>query len=93
MIALSLESAKTIAIVVAIAFIAFSVISAWLIKNIVTKLVMVLLMAGLALGVWTQRTSLQDCADKVKATADALDTGNLTCTFFGTDVEVPLPST
>ena len=84
MIALSLESAKTIAIVVVIAFIALSVISALVIKSIVTKLIMVVLMACLALGVWTQRTSLQDCADK----AEALGVRGLTCTFFGTDIEV-----
>ena len=86
--ALSLESAKTIAIAVAIAFVAFAVISAWVIKNLVTKLIMVLLMAGLALGVWTQRTSLQDCATRAKAKAEALDTIPIKCTFFGTDVEV-----
>jgi high-affinity Fe2+/Pb2+ permease len=86
--ALSLESAKTIAIVVAIAFVAFAVISAWMIKSLVTKLIMVLLMAGLALGVWTQRTSLQDCATRAKAKAEALDTTPIKCTFFGTDVEV-----
>ena len=88
MIALSLESAKTIAIVVVLAFIALSVISALVIKSIVTKLIMVVLMACLALGVWTQRTSLQDCADKAKAKADALDVSGLTCTFFGTNIEV-----
>ena len=88
MTALSLESAKTVAIVVAVAFVAFAVISAWLIKNVVTKLIMVLLMAGLALGVWTQRTSLQDCADKAAAQAEALEATGLTCTFFGTEIEV-----
>ena len=88
MTALPLESAKTVAIVVAVAFVAFAVISAWLIKNVVTKLIMVLLMAGLALGVWTQRTSLQDCADKATAQAEALDVTGLTCTFFGTEIEV-----
>ncbi len=88
MIALSLDSAKTIAIVVVLFFVALSVISALVIKSIVTKLIMVVLMACLALGVWTQRTSLQDCADKAKAKAEALDVSGLTCTFFGTDIEV-----
>jgi high-affinity Fe2+/Pb2+ permease len=88
MTALSLESAKTIAIVVAIAFVAFAVISAWMIKNIVTKLIVVLLLAGLALGVWTQRSSLQRCATSARAKAEALDVTGLTCTFFGTTVEV-----
>ncbi len=88
MTALSLETAKTIAIVVVLAFLAFAVISAWVIKNVTTKLIMVALMAALALGVWTQRTSLQDCATKAKEQAEALDTTAITCTFFGTEVEV-----
>ena len=88
MIALSLESAKTIAIVVGIAFVAFAVLSAWVIKNITTKLIMVLVLGGLALGVWSQRTSLQDCADSARAKAEALDPSELTCTFFGTKVNV-----
>lgn len=86
--ALSLESAKTIAIVVAIVFVAFAVISAWVIKNVAMKLIMVLLLAGLALGVWTQRTSLQDCASRAKARATSADTTPVKCRFFGNDVEV-----
>lgn len=88
MTALSLETAKTIAIVVALVFVASAVLSAWFIKNMVVKLVMVLLLAGLALGVWTQRTSLQDCAAKAREKAAAFDTTGLTCTFFGTEIEV-----
>ena len=88
MTALSLETAKTIAIVVALVFVAFAVISAWVIKTLVTKVIVVLLMAGLALGVWTQRSTLQDCATKAKEKAAALDASGLTCTFFGTDVEI-----
>ena len=88
MIALTLESAKTIAIVVVVVFVVLSVISAVLIKTIVTKLIVVVLMAGFALGVWTQRTSLQDCADRARAKAEALDVSALTCKFFGTDIEV-----
>lgn len=89
MIALSLDSAKNIAIVVAVVFVAFAVVSAWVIKNVVTKLIMILLLAGLALGVWTQRSSLQDCADQAKAKAEALDTSGVSCHFFGTEVKVP----
>lgn len=87
MLALTLESAKTLAIVVAVAFVVFAVVSAWMIKNITTKLIAVVLLAGLALGVWTQRTSLQDCADKAKQRG--VQEGAIACTFFGTEVEVP----
>ena len=85
MSALSLESAKTLAIVIVIAFIAFAVISAWVIKNVTMKIISILLMVGLGLGVWTQRSNLQDCADKAKA---GVDKGSVTCKFFGSEVSV-----
>lgn len=89
MTALSLESAKTIAIVIAIAFLAFAVISAWVIKNITMKIISIVLMLGLGLGVWTQRTNLQDCADRAKTKVEAgIDKGSITCEFFGSEVSV-----
>ena len=89
MVALSLDSAKSIAVVVVIAFLAFAVLSAWLIKSIVTKLIVVVLMGGLALGAWTQRSSLVDCADKAQANVQAGSNESVTCRFFGTDVKIP----
>jgi hypothetical protein len=91
MIALSVDSAKNIAIGAAGVFVVLSLLSAWVIKNIVGKIIMIVLMVGLALGAWTQRSSLQDCADKAKAAAqtgstDALST--VTCKFFGTEVKL-----
>jgi hypothetical protein len=91
MIAISVDSAKNIAIGAAGVFVVFSLLSAWIIKNIVGKIVMIVLMVGLALGAWTQRTSLQDCADKAKVAAQSGDPNaltNVTCKFFGTDVKL-----
>jgi hypothetical protein len=82
---LTVGAAKNIAIVIVVGIIALAVLSAWLVRNITAKVVMVLLFAGIALGVWTQRSSLDDCADRVKANP----TAGATCTFFGTDVRVP----
>lgn len=85
MFAVSLETAKTAAIVIIIAFVVMGVLSAWLIKTVVTKLILIVVLAGLAIGVYSQRASLQDCADRAKS-----NLGNeVTCTFFGTDVKVP----
>jgi len=89
MFALSLETAKTIAIVIVAAFVLISILSAWLIKTVVTKLIVIGLMVGLGIAVYSQRASLQDCADQAKAKIDAKDASGLTCTFFGTDVKVP----
>jgi len=87
--ALSLQSAKTIAIVVAIALLAFAVISAWVIKNVTMKIISILLLVGLGLGVWTQRTNLQDCADRAKTkVAAGADEDSVTCEFFGKQISV-----
>lgn len=89
MTALSLESAKTIAIVLAIGFVAFAVISAWLIKNITMKILSIVVLVGLGLGVWTQRANLQDCADKARARVEAGgDEDSIKCEFFGSEVSI-----
>ncbi|MFZ4720145.1 MAG: hypothetical protein ACOYMR_12010 [Ilumatobacteraceae bacterium] len=93
MSAVSVESAKNIAMIVAIVFVVLSVVSAVLVKAIVTKIILVVLLAGLALGAWTQRKSLEDCVNKAQAEIanGSAGDGSITCTFFGTDVEVPAP--
>jgi protein-S-isoprenylcysteine O-methyltransferase Ste14 len=87
MTALSLETAKTIAIVAAVGFLAFAIISAWVIKSVTTKLIMIALTVALAFGMWTQRTNLQDCANTARENAGAMR-ANVTCSFFGTEVNV-----
>ena len=87
MLALTVETAKTVAIVVVVGLIVAAVLSAWLVKSVVAKVVTIVLLAGVALGVWTQRANLEDCADQAKA---RVGTGqaSVTCTFFGYDVTV-----
>ncbi len=87
MLALSLETAKTVAIVVLLVFLAVGVVSAWVIKNVTAKLITVAIMAALALGVWTQRSNLSDCADRAKANVTS-GTTKVSCTFFGSEVEI-----
>jgi hypothetical protein len=85
--ALSLESAKDLAIGAVVVFLVLAAMSAWIIKHTITKLLAVVLTAGLALGAWTQRTNLQQCAEQ----AAVASTSSVTCTFFGTDITVPAP--
>ncbi|MEL6891187.1 MAG: hypothetical protein AAFP84_06305 [Actinomycetota bacterium] len=97
MFGLSLDAAKNIAIVVVVVFVLGGVAAAWVMKTIVQKLVVAGLLAVLAFAVWSQRTSLQDCADKVKQNI-ALDGTNPTfldtdCSFFGTTVTISDPRT
>ena len=88
-LALDLDAAKNLAIVLVIGFVLLVLVAGIVIKNVTAKVISMLLMIGLALGAWTQRQSLQDCADNVKAKAAVGDFSDSTCTFFGRDVTVP----
>lgn len=95
MIALTLSDAKNIAIALATVFAVGSIASAWIMKTILQKVAVAALLATLAFAVWTQRTSLQDCADKVK-NAYELDGINPSlvdtdCSFFGTTITISDP--
>ena len=89
MLALTLDQAKTIAVVVAVALVVLALVSAWIMKTIAQKVALVVILGLLALVVWTQRASLDECADKVRAEARA-DVGRVdtTCSFFGRDVTI-----
>ncbi|MCU1392177.1 MAG: hypothetical protein JWM34_605 [Ilumatobacteraceae bacterium] len=90
-LALTYDSAKNIAIAVIAAFIVFAVISAKIAASGTKKIIGVVIFAALAIGVWSQRQSLQDCASKVRAEGGS---GDATCRFFGNDIVIssPLPS-
>jgi hypothetical protein len=85
MTAMTYESAKNIGIAVAVGLLALMVISVIVIKNSTVKLITALIIGGLAFGVWTQRSALQDCAGEVKDGAD------VTCSFLGSDVSISAP--
>jgi uncharacterized membrane protein len=63
---LDADRLKTIAVLIVGALLAFSIVSAWLIKKVVVKVISLGLMLGLALAFWTQRSNLADCASSVK---------------------------
>lgn len=91
MTALTLESAKNIAIAVAVGLVALMLVMAVVIKNVTAKLISVVIIGGLAFGVWTQRTSLQSCAEKVKQRVAVGDNTDVTCSFIGSDVKIAAP--
>ena len=88
MTALTLESAKNIGIAVLVALVALMLVMAFVIKNVTAKLLSVVVIGGLAFGVWTQRSSLQNCADKLRARVAAGDASDVTCSFIGSDINV-----
>lgn len=95
MLGLTLDEAKTIAIVGATALAVGAVVSFWIMKSIVQKLAVAALLGVLAFAVWTQRVSLQDCADKVQdnfelAGSDIVVT-DTECSFFGVTVTITDP--
>jgi hypothetical protein len=95
MIALTLDDAKTIAVVVATVFAVGAVVSLWIMRSIVQKLAVAALLALLAFAVWSQRVSLQDCADKVRDNFELAGSGvtvtDAECSFFGFTVTISDP--
>ena len=98
MLAITLSEAKNIGIGLVVLFLAGSVASAWIMKTIIQKVATAAVLALLAFAVFTQRTSLQECADNVQAVYE-LREGDVDpsapipteCTFFGTTIGIPDP--
>jgi hypothetical protein len=82
-VAIGVEFAKNLAIAIVALLVVAMVAAAWLAKKVLGKVVAVVLLGGLALGVWTQRSDLKKCADQVK-----VDPVGVTCHFFGSDIHV-----
>jgi uncharacterized membrane protein YqjE len=92
---LTLDSAKTYAIIAVIVLVVGAFIAAWALKTLIQKIVVFALLGALAFAVWTQRESLQDCADKVQAnfelTDGVLPSTDTECSFFEFTITVPSP--
>jgi len=84
-LALTLEQARVIAVLVVVALLVAAVASAWLMKTVAQKVALAVILGLLALLVWTQRTSLEECADKVREGGIQVDT---TCDFFGREIRI-----
>ena len=92
MTAMTLETAKNIGIAVAVGLVALMLVMAVVVKNVTAKLLTIVVVGGMAFGVWTQRSSLQDCADKVRSRSAVNDRSQVACSFLGSDIKVaPLP--
>ncbi len=90
MLALTLGQAKTIAALVVVVLIGLAIASAWIMKEVMQKVALVVILGLLALLVWTQRASLQECSDKVRAAGVNVNDPDVdtTCSFFGRDIEI-----
>ena len=94
-LAIGLDAARNIAILVVFLFVLGAIVSAWLVKTIIQKVVLALVLGLLAFAVYTQRSELQDCVDRVRTdfSREAIEAGraDTQCTFFGTDVTISDP--
>ena len=90
MLALTLGQAKTIAVLVVVVLLALAVASAWLMKEVMQKVALVVILGLLALLVWSQRSSLQECSEKVRAAGTSINDPDVdtTCSFLGRDIEI-----
>jgi hypothetical protein len=88
---LELDTARNVALLAVAAAVVVVLLGTWLVKAIVGKLVVVGLVGGLAVAVWSQRESVQDCADRVGTTLQVGAVDDATCTFFGRPVTIPSP--
>ena len=90
MLALTLGQAKTIAVLVVVVLLGLAVASAWLMKEVMQKVAFVVILGLLALLVWSQRSSLQECSEKVRAAGTSINDPDVdtTCSFLGRDIEI-----
>jgi hypothetical protein len=91
-LALTTDNIKLIALIAIVAFLLIGIVSALVVKAIVGRLIALVLMLALVAVVWTQRASISDCTKKAKANYSAGVPGKTTCTFFGRNIDVDLPT-
>lgn len=83
---LDLDTAKNLASGLSAGSVVLALVMLTVVKNLVMRVVTVVLLLGLGFASFSQRANIVDCAKKVQATAGQTTTS---CTFFGQDVEVP----
>lgn len=95
MLALTLDTAENIAIMAVTALVIGAIAAAWLMKTIVQKLMAVAILGLFAFAIWTQRGSLDDCADKVldnfETSGADVTLSDTDCSFFGITVTISDP--
>jgi hypothetical protein len=88
MTALTTDDAKTIGAVVVVGFAVLAIAAAWLMKTIVQKVILAVVLGGLAVGAWSQRAAVDDCVAEISASVG--DGEAATCSFLGIEVDVPV---
>jgi FtsH-binding integral membrane protein len=84
---LDTQSLKSALVVAAVVLVALGLLSAWLMKTIITKAISMALLLALAGFVWVQRSNLTDCANQVTNVAPGAT--EVRCTVAGFSVKIP----
>jgi hypothetical protein len=87
--AFELETAKNTSLWTVSVAVVLALLAVWIVKEVVKKVLTVVILLAIAGLAWSQRTELTACADEVRTTLDAGAQPDTTCTFFGQDVTVP----
>ena len=67
-----------------------ALLAVWVVKEVVKKVLTVVILLAIAGLAWSQRAELTDCADEVaRRPSTPRPMPDTTCTFFGQDVTVP----
>jgi len=89
MLGFTLDTARTMSLWTVAGAILLALAAVWLVKQVVTKVLTVVILLAVAGLVWSQRAELTDCADNVQASIAQALADDTTCTFFGRDVTLP----
>ena len=90
--ALSVQSAKTIGLLAVVLLVAVAIAAAWMLKTAAQRIAVTLIFCLLAVLVWSQRAALQDCADRVTDSVKAGRPTDTTCSFFGQEITIDAAS-
>lgn len=88
---MTLETAKNVGLLVSLALILLALVFAKVLIGNLAKVFAALLLVAGSIAVWTQRESIQECADDFeRQTNPALPDRTVTCQAFGLDVDIQL---
>jgi hypothetical protein len=90
-LALDVEAAKRIAIVIVAAAVILAILAAKFVKAVMVKSIVILALGVVVAVVFSQRAAIADCAKEVQERYTEGDTDETTCTFLGFDFTVKTP--
>jgi hypothetical protein len=88
MAGISLDTMRTLATIGSVGFVILALVAGILLKSLAQKAAFLAIFGLLALLIWTQRQSLEDCAAIVQASLLTNGT-EATCSFLGLSVTIP----